>query len=237
MLPLPINIKIKICGITTVEDAHLAEDAGADYIGILVGVNFSPRCLTIEQARPICEQATLPVVVLFFNWTAEQIEGTVATLTPHAIQLLGQESPALVKTLKNMTVCELWKAIHMPPQGLGDVNIIELMDNVHSYVDAGVDAIVIDTVANSPEGNQRYGGTGQVCSWDTARQLVEAIKVPTFLAGGINPGNIQQAIEAVHPYGIDLCSGVELTAGRKDPEKLYRLIAAARGALHRSNHK
>jgi len=72
----------------------------------------------------------------------------------------------------------------------------------------------------------RYGGTGQVNNWTIARSLVEAFPVRTFLAGGITPENVQQAIELVHPYGIDLCSGVEIAPGRKDPEKLRRLMSA-----------
>ena len=227
--PLQRDIKIKICGITSIGDARLAADSGVDYIGVIVGVDFSLRCLTVEQARLICEQASLPVVVLVCNWTTEEIQSVIATLNPYAVQLLGQESPSLVKTLKGMAVCELWKVIHLPPQGMEDVDVIEIIDRANSLVDIGVDAIVIDTVVSSPGGSKRYGGTGQVSNWAIARQLVDAISVPTFLAGGINPENVQQAIGIVHPYGIDLCSGVERIHGRKDAEKLRRLISVARG--------
>jgi len=225
-LPSIKDIKIKVCGITTVEDARLVAESGADYIGIIVGVDFSPRCLTIEKARLICEQATLPVVTLFFNWEAKQIQKAIATLQPHAVQLLGHETPSLVRTLKKTVACEIWKSIHLPPQGLGEVNIAEHQNRVNSLVDAGIDAIIIDTVVGSSAKNMRYGGTGQVNNWIVARSLVEVFSVPTFLAGGITPDNIQQAIELVHPYGIDLCSGVEISPGRKDPEKLRRLMSA-----------
>ena len=225
------NVKIKVCGITTVKDAHLVAEAGADYIGIIVGVDSSPRCLSVEQARTICEQSTLPVVTLFFNWEVEQIQKVIAALHPHAVQLLGQESPSLVKALKGMADCELWKVIHLPPLGLGEVNIAEHQDRVNSLVDAGIDAIVIDTVVGSSKETQRYGGTGQVNDWAAARRLVEVIEIPAFLAGGINPGNVQQAIELVHPYGIDLSSGVEVAPGQKDPEKLRRLMLAIRKAV------
>ena len=224
------NIKTKVCGITTVEDAHLVAEAGADYIGVIIEVDFSPRRLSVEQARPICKQSTLPVVMLFFNWEAEQMQRAIAALHPHAVQLLGQESPSLVKTLKRTVPCEIWKSIHLPPRGLGETNIAEYQDRVNPLVDAGIDAIVIDTVVGSPQENLRYGGTGQVSNWATARRLVEAISVRTFLAGGINPENVQQAIELVHPYGIDLCSGVEVAPGQKDPEKLRRLVLATRRA-------
>ncbi len=229
------DVEVKVCGVTTVEDAHLVAKAGADYIGVVIEVNSSPRRLTVAQARPICEQSTLPVVTLFFNAEAEQIRRAIAVLHPHAVQLLGQEPPSLVKTLKTVVACELWKSIHLPPAGSGDVDIAEHKDRVNSLVDAGIDVIVIDTVVHSTQESPRYGGTGQVNNWDTAKRLVEAVRIRTFLAGGINPDNVQQAIELVHPYGVDLCSGVEAAPGRKDPEKLRRLMSAVGNATPRSS--
>lgn len=234
-LPTEKNIKLKVCGITTVKDARLVAGVGADYIGVIVGVDFSPRCLSVEQAQLICQQSNLPVVALFFNWEAEPLQRAIEALYPHAVQLLGKESPSLVRKLKRITTCQLWKTVHLPPLGMGETNITELLDKVNSMVDAGIDAILIDTVVGSDEGNPRYGGTGQVSNWDAARRLVEVIPVPTFLAGGINPDNVQQAIELVHPDGIDLCSGVEVAPGQKDPEKLRRLMSAIREAVPRSS--
>ncbi len=224
------SIRIKVCGVTTVEDAHLVAEVGADYIGVIIEVDSSPRRLSVEQARPICEQSTLPVVALFFNWEAKQIQRALATLQPCAVQLLGQESPSLIKTLKRMTTSELWKTVHLPARGLGEVNIAEYQDRINSLVEAGIDAIVIDTVVSSPQGELRYGGTGQVSNWAAAQKLVEAVSVRFFLAGGITPENVQQAIELVHPHGIDLSSGVEIAPGHKDAEKLRRLVSAARRA-------
>jgi len=229
------DIKIKVCGITTVQDAHLVADAGADYIGVIIDVDFSPRRLTVEEAYPICEQSTLPVVALFFNEEAEQIQRAIAVLNPCAVQLLGQESPSLVKKLKAASTCEVWKSIHLPPQDVEEVDINEHKDSVNSLVYAGIDAIVIDTVVGTSQQNPRYGGTGQVNNWTIARSLVEAIPVPTFLAGGINPDNVKEAIELVHPYGIDLCSGVEVAPGQKNREKLRQLIRAVYGTFPRSS--
>ncbi len=229
------DIKIKVCGITTVKDAHLVAEAGADYIGVIIDIDFSPRRLTIEEARPICEQSTLLVVALFFNREAEQIQRATAALNPHAVQLLGQENPLLVKRLKNTMNCQVWKSIHLPPWDVGDVSIAEQQEMANSMVDAGIDATVIDTVVSSSEGQVRYGGTGQVNNWAAARRLLKAIPVRTFLAGGINPENVQQAIELVHPYGIDLCSGVEAAPGKKDPVKVRQLVLAVREATLRSS--
>ena len=217
-----------MCGITTVEDARLVVEAGADYIGVIVGIDVSPRQLTIEQARPICEQSSLPVVNLFFNRTAEQIREAVAVLKPHAVQLLGQETPAMVRALTQTIPCQIWKSVHLPPVDEGEVDISEFLDTVNSLVDAGIHAALLDTVVSAAGEDRRWGGTGQVNNWTAARSLVEAISVPTFLAGGINPDNVREAIETVQPYGIDLCNGVEMSKGRKDPEKLRRLMLAVR---------
>jgi phosphoribosylanthranilate isomerase len=221
------DVKIKICGVTSVEDAQLVAQAGADYIGVN-HVNASPRRLSLEKARQISEQSTLPVVSLFFNWEAEQIQEAIATLHPHAIQLVGQETPSLIETLKRTTDCEVWKSVHLPPQEMGEVNITEYQDMVNSLVDAGIDAIIIDTVVGSTREDRRYGGTGQVSNWAVASKLVETIPVRCFLAGGIKPENVRQAIEQVNPYGVDISSGVESAPGKKDPEKLNQLVTAAR---------
>ncbi len=219
-----------MCGITTVEDARLVAEAGADYIGVIVGIDVSPRQLTIEQARPICEQSSLPVVNLFFNRDVEQIREAVAVLKPHAVQLLGQETPALVRALTQTIPCQIWKSVHLPPVNEGEADISTLIATVNSLVDAGIHAALLDTVVSAAEEGARWGGTGRVSSWTTARRLVEATPVPTFLAGGISPDNVREAIETVQPCGIDLCSGVEIPKGRKDPEKLRRLMLAVREA-------
>ena len=229
------KMKVKICGITTVEDARLAAEVGADYIGVIVGVSFSPRILPLEQSRAICENSPLPVVILVFDWDADQIQEVVAVLKPHAVQLLGHESVSLVKTLKETVSCELWKTIHLPEQGKGGVNVAESIEKTNSYIDAGIDAVLIDTVVSSPGGDLRYGGTGQVSDWTAGREIVKAVSIPVFLAGGVNPDNVRQAIETVHPYGIDLCSGVEASIGRKDPDKMRRLMVAIRETDTRSS--
>lgn len=217
-------MKVKICGITTVKDALLATGGGADYIGVIIEIKHSPRRLTIEQALPIFQQSPRPVVALFFNWDAGQIREAVSVLHPGVIQLQGQETPSLVKELKGTINCEIWKAIHVPSKNEGKTDFRESLEKANTFINAGVDAIILDTVVGFPGAEKRYGGTGEVSDWDVARELVKAIPGKTFLAGGINPDNVRQAIEQVKPYGIDLCSGVEASFGVKDPQKLKRLM-------------
>jgi phosphoribosylanthranilate isomerase len=224
------EVKVKVCGVTTVDDARLVAGVGADYVGVVVGIDFSPRCLSIEEALPICQQSALPVVALFFDWEVEALRRAVAALRPHAVQLLGQEPPELVRDLAQTAPCKLWKTVHLPPPGGGHVDTADLERRLGSLIDAGVSVVLIDTVVGSAGKGRRYGGTGQVNDWAMARRLAERISVPTFLAGGIKPENVERAIGQVRPHGIDLCSGVESSLGRKDPEKLRRLMTAVRQA-------
>ena len=113
---------------------------------------------------------------------------------------------------------------------IGKIDVNESLATAKSFVDAKVDAIVLDTVVSSTGNTKRYGGTGLVGDWDVARELVKAIPTRVFLAGGIKPANVQQAIQQVHPYGIDLCSGVEATPGAKDPQRIDALMKAVRAA-------
>ena len=207
------RIRTKLCGITTVADARLAAEAGADFIRVLVEVEQSPRCLTVEEARPICVQSRVPVVALLFNRDADQIRRVTSTLHPQAIQLLGQETPALVRELAGTEDHLIWKSMHLPPSGEGETDVPNFMEEINAFIDAGVHGILLDTVTGAGTGNRRYGGTGRVNDWETARTLVAKIRVPTLLAGGIDPDNVGEAIETVRPYGIDLASGVEARNG------------------------
>jgi phosphoribosylanthranilate isomerase len=230
----PQNTKVKICGVTNLHDALLAANAGADFVGVVVEIPCSPRRLTVAQARVVCEGSPRPVAALFFNWDAKRVAAAVEVLRPKVIQLHGQEEPSLVKALKASLDCKIWKALHVPSQKAGKLDVDEVLATAKAYVDAEVDAIVLDTVVGSTGSTKRYGGTGQVGDWDLARELVKAIPTRVFLAGGINPANVQQAIAQVHPYGVDLCSGVEASPGTKDPQKIAALMRAVRAANEES---
>ena len=208
----------------------MVAEAGADFVGIIVGINVSPRQLSIEQAHLICKQSSLPVVALFLNRDETQIRETVAVLQPYAVQLQGQESPELVKSLSENLPCEVWKAVHLPPVNEEQTDFSQQLHYAKSMVAAGASVLLIDTTTKSGGKTHRYGGTGQVNDWTLGRKLVEAPDVPVFLAGGIKPDNVREAIDTVHPYGIDLASGVETEPGQKDPEKVRQLMAAIRAA-------
>ena len=210
-----IRPKLKICGITNVSDMRLVNQSGADYAGILAGVDFSERNLSLEQAWMVAAESALPVVVLQCDPDPPYVAEVVKRIEPAAIQLLCLEAPGMISDLKKEVGCEIWKSVHMPFQAGQSAP--------RKYVEAGADAILIDSVDTS-EGFLRFGGTGTTVDWRSAEELVKNLEVPVFLSGGINPGNIGQALREVRPYGVDLCSGVEVKKGKKDPQKLASLV-------------
>ncbi len=213
--------KLKICGVTNAADARLVSDSGADFCGILVDVGFSERSLSLSQARNVAAAASMPVVVLVCDLDLRAVEQIVHEISPSAVQLLGRETPGFIRTLKPRVACQIWKTLHDPPPP-GQATAA-------AYIEAGVDAFLLDR-ADDSEGFLRLGGTGKCADWDRACAMVKEIPKPVFLAGGINPENVAQAVVKVRPYGIDLCSGVESFKGKKDPDKLRRLVASFRAA-------
>lgn len=222
------HCEIKICGITREQDVELVCGAGADYVGLLIDMP-SPRTLTVERAAELARLSTLPVVLLFFDKPPEQVAGIAAELRPHGIQLQGHESPEDTAFLRERLECEIWKGVHLPVQGTGQVDVGQVEQRIKAYAQAGADKILLDTVVKS-SGETQMGGTGKTFDWQTAAELVPRAPRPVILAGGLKPENVAQAIKTVRPHGVDLSSGVESAPGIKDPDKVRRFIQAVRQA-------
>lgn len=220
---------VKICGTTSIHDAKMAAEYGADYFGVVVEVDFSPRSLTIEDSKPLFENPPIDAVALVFNMEADRLHHLIETLSPTAVQFLHLEKVSLIRELKEQyPKVQLWQSIHLPEAGK-DVDFNAFKDSVQMYVDAGIDLLIFDTVAVL-KGVTKFGGTGLVSDWSVVKELMDQIEasVPVWLAGGINPDNVRKSIKTVRPEGVDLCSGVEATPGVKDPEKVRRLIEQAK---------
>lgn len=205
-------IRIKICGITSLEDAQASVGAGAHALGF----NFfrqSPRYIEPIQARRIIEQ--LPTSVLsvgvFVNEPApEDVEQVAHEAGVRAVQLHGDESPEYCRKLKDLFVIK----------GLR-VNSEFKPEQVMQYQ---TDAILLDGFSG-----RAYGGSGQTFDWSVAKSTRPYV-VKLFLAGGLNASNVGSAIAAVQPYAVDACSGLESVPGRKDGAKVRAFIAAVREA-------
>jgi phosphoribosylanthranilate isomerase len=195
--------KVKICGITTYEDAATAMELGAD----LLGFNFcprSPRYIQPEKVAAIVHKlpAFIDVVGVFVNSTLEQIREVASLCQLDWIQLHGEEDPEFCRWLAYDSV-KLMKALRV--KDAGDIKRVD---------DFSTDAILLD--AYDPK---RHGGTGLTFDWNVIGHMGRRV----FLAGGINPTNAVAAVE-LGVYGIDVCSGVEAEPGRKDRKKMKALF-------------
>lgn len=200
--------KVKICGITNLEDALISAKFGADALGF----NFygkSPRYVAPEKAREIIEQ--LPEEILkvgvFVNEDLEKIVEVAKTAKLDALQLHGEETPEFASKLKQKTNLQIIKAFRVSPEFAPE--------DVLQYE---TDAILLD--AYSPE---EHGGTGETFDWEIAKKVRE-IFPKMYLAGGISQDNIARAILEVKPFAIDSCSCLEVEKGEKDKVKLINFI-------------
>lgn len=217
--------KVKICGTTNLEDLQLAAQEGADYFGTVIEADFSARSLTVEAAAALFSAPPIPAVALVFKMPETRLRYMFSHLQPFAVQFLSQEDPGLIRHLKEeFPAVQLWQSIHLPAVGT-EVDLESTKTQVRSYIKAGIDLLLYDTVA-TVAGKQKFGGTGLVSDWSTVKQLMAEVPtmIPVFLAGGINPQNVSEALSAVNPDGVDLCSGVEAFVGKKDPQKVHSLI-------------
>jgi phosphoribosylanthranilate isomerase len=222
--------KAKICGTTNLKDAELAATEGADYFGVVVDVTFSPRSLSIEEASVLFAAPPIPGVALVFHMEAARVETLIRQLNPFGVQFLNPADPLFIRQLKQRyPEMELWQSLHLPKAG-EIVDRQHFQQSVQTYVAAGIDSLVFDTAAMSKD-QMKFGGTGLTSDWEIVKDLMRSVrgKVPVWLAGGIHPGNVAEALDRVDPHGIDLCSGVEAAPGRKDPEKIRSLMQVIRG--------
>lgn len=201
---------IKICGITNLDDALASVAAGADALGF----NFyklSPRYITPQNAREIVEQLPAPVLTVgvFVNEESpESVRNIASEAGIKALQLHGDESPRYCQELADRFVI---KALAVSTN----------FDNqiVHAYQ---TQAIMLDT-----KDNALRGGTGRRFDWSIAKQVNQLGK-KIFLAGGLSPDNVSEAIETVRPYAVDACSALEEKPGIKNHERLRAFVNAAR---------
>jgi phosphoribosylanthranilate isomerase len=207
--------KVKICGLTNLEDAQLSAKFGADALGF----NFypkSPRYILPETAREIIEQlpAEILKVGVFVNESLEKIAEIAQTAKLDALQLHGEETPEFAKELKLKTNLEIIKAFRVSPDFKPE--------DVLQYE---VDAILLD--AYNPK---EHGGTGETFDWEIAKKVQE-IFPKMYLAGGLNQENVSSAIIGIEPFAVDVCSGIEIEKGRKDQHKLTLFLLNAKNRL------
>jgi phosphoribosylanthranilate isomerase len=217
--------RVKICGITNLDDALTAVEAGADALGFIF-VENTPRFVTPEQVAPIVRR--LPPFVtpvgVFWDHPRGHVKAVAETCGLRALQFHGDETP---EDLEGYAVPVI-KTIKLPPattiDGLPEYRIGELFGAL-AYRKVAA-AYLLDTTARWSEGEARA-----TLAWRTIRmQAPAAGRVHVILSGGLTPANVAEAVAIVHPHAVDVNSGVEARPGQKDPQKLRRFVAEAKGA-------
>lgn len=204
--------KVKICGITNLDDALAACDAGADALGFVFAEEARARNRYIEPERAASIVAQLPpfvtVVAVCVNASAEQLVEYLSFA--HYVQLCGEE------TVEDYTAvaARAIKVFHEGPDFA--------MEGMAAHP---ARAYLLDAQAGGA-----HGGTGTTCDWASARKAT-AIGKPMILAGGLTPENVAEAVRLVHPYAVDTSGGVEASPGKKDHERLRTFIRTAKSAV------
>jgi phosphoribosylanthranilate isomerase len=217
---------VKICGITNLEDAQTAVEAGADALGF-VFYERSPRNIDPVVVSDIV--ANLPPQVervgVFVNESAERIDQSVQQAGLTAVQLCGHES--LMGFIQHLQVR---RGANHRPKVISVISGQEISEGgffIDQEIKNALHALLIDSSSAA-----QPGGTGKRFDWEKARGMVEmlSVRIPTIVAGGLNPGNVAEALGLFHPWGVDVSSGVESNPGKKDPEKVRAFVAAVRQA-------
>ena len=211
------ELGVKICGITTPEDALVAQELGADYLGMILSQGFS-RSILPDEAVDIGLVAETPLVAVLVDESLDEAQRIAELSGASVVQLHGEENVEYVEELRRRGMWAIWKAVR--------VRDPEDVTRAVEGLGTSVDGLLLD--GWHPD---RPGGSGVSFSWEGVRvmrdQIPSALKV--IVAGGLTPGNVADAVRVLRPDVVDVVSGVELNIRRKDPELIGAFVRNARG--------
>lgn len=210
--------RVKICCISSVEEANTAVDFGATALGLVGKMPSGPGPIADSLIATIIQTIPPPIAsfLLTSETTAEAIAAHQQRVHANTIQIvdaLTGRNYAAIRAL--LPAVKLVQVIHVIDQGSVDEAL---------GLAGSVDALLLDS-GNPKLPVKELGGTGRVHNWQLSKQIVAQSPVPVFLAGGLNPANVAEAIDTVQPFGVDICSGVR-TNGRLDAQKLDAFFRA-----------
>jgi len=215
--------KVKICCISSIEEAQTAIKFGASALGLVAKMPSGPGVISDEEIKRIAD--SLPPTIASFLLTSE----TDAKKIIQHQKSVGTNTIQIVDELKSGSYDEIKSAL----PGIKIVQVIHVTGNEsikHAIsISKHVDAILLDS-GNPNLQVKELGGTGRKHDWEISRKIRDSIPIPLFLAGGLNAENVQHAIQTVKPFGVDVCSGVR-TNGKLDPVKLEQFMRV----VHESN--
>ena len=205
-------VKVKICGITNLEDALTATGAGADVLGFILYPK-SKRFIKAKDVRKIT--LNLPPFILKVGVFVNEDPRNVLEILSYAhldfAQLHGEETPEECEYIGANRVIKVFR-----------LKEIAEIERIEPYI-GKIRAILLDTYSKDS-----YGGTGKTFNWEIARAVKERFDIPVILSGGLNPENVAKAIREVNPYAVDVSSGVETEPGKKDKEKVFQFVKVAK---------
>jgi phosphoribosylanthranilate isomerase len=205
--------RIKHCGITSLEDAHRAAEAGAWALGMIFWPGSPRRCPPAEaQLIGAALRRTVQLAGVFVNATLDEIDDMAQLAGLSLVQLHGDEGPAFCTEVARRTGAKVIKATRV--RSRAELQAAAAFHTDFHLLDAHVDGVP--------------GGTGETLDWDLVRDA--RLNAPIILSGGLTPDNVAAAIAATHPFAVDAASGTELAPGVKDPEKLRAFAEAVRSA-------
>jgi len=218
--------QVKICGITNLEDARVAIDAGTDMLGFIFYPS-SPRYIAPERAREIVDairhsQYAIRFVGVFVNESAEHVRAVIEQTQIDLAQLHGHESAEMVR--------EFAPRVYKTLQPTDAAHAQLLIISYRSALNGNMPAFIID---GKPQ--KLPGGNGTRADWDIAAEI--AREFPILLAGGLHAENVAEAVRAVRPWGVDVSSGVEKSPGVKDHDKVREFIAKAKNLPRRREER
>lgn len=210
--------KVKICCISSLEEARLAVDFGAAALGLVGHMPSGPGVISDTLIAEIAQNT--PTNIATFLLTSET----------HAADIIAHQKKVSTNTVQIVDALQsgTYTDIRQSLPGVKIVQVIHVTGEESleeaQLIAPQVDFILLDS-GNPNLAVKELGGTGRTHNWAISRRIVESVPVPVFLAGGLRPDNVREAIESVQPYGLDLCSGVR-THGRLDPYKLEKFFEA-----------
>lgn len=210
--------RVKICCIASLDEAWMAIHHGASALGLVSAMPSGPGPIPEEAIAQIA--AAVPPPIATFLLTSKQDPGEIITQQHRCgastLQLVDEIAPGGHRELRRaLPGIRLVQVIHVQDEAAIDQALAAAPE---------VDALLLDS-GNPKLACKELGGTGRVHDWEISREIRERVPVPIFLAGGLNPGNVAEAVRRVGPWGVDLCSGVR-TAGRLDETKLAAFFSS-----------
>lgn len=216
--------RVKICGMRSAEDIATAVRCGADAVGFITEVPVdTPRKLDKKTASELARSVPVFVdsVLVIMPTCGEQALELIEKVDPDVVQLHNDIDAAQIEIIRNNTYQRIVRTFAIP------VKSRELPEEMMTEMETLTDNDLIDGILLDTGKAGISGGTGMVHDWSLSRQVVENTDIPVILAGGLDPGNVREAVKEVRPFAVDTASGVE-SNGKKDPAKVCRFIEESR---------